>query len=149
MISIFSDAVRLTRRPPRHDPSDFFKNAIAKRDLGHHLLELSVLRAQVPDLITGGFANRVPCQLLLARFEETLAPPIVKIGSDALSVAQIGDTLLATETVEYDPDLFFGGKSAARLSTDLTHCGFAGLLLSCRHKDSILGDDVPVMCLLD
>jgi hypothetical protein len=88
----------------------FFKNAIAKRDLGHHLLELSVLRAQVLDLITGGFANRVPCQLLLARFEETLAPPIVKIGSDALTSAQLGDTLLATETVEYD--LFFGGKSA-------------------------------------
>ena len=86
----------------------FFKNAIAKRDLGHHLLELSVLRAQVLDLITGGFANRVPCQLLLARFEETLAPPIVKIGSDALTSAQLGDTLLATETVEYDPDLFFG-----------------------------------------
>ena len=51
----------------------FFKDAIAKRDLGHHLLELSILRAQVRDLIAGGFANRIPRELLLASFEEVLA----------------------------------------------------------------------------
>jgi hypothetical protein len=97
MISIFSDAVRLTRRPPRHDPSGFFKDAIAKRDLGHHLLEISTLRAQVLDLIAGGFANGVSCQLLLARFEGIFAPPIVEIGRDSLTSAQLGDALRATE----------------------------------------------------
>jgi hypothetical protein len=75
----------------------FFEDAIAKRDLGHHLLEFPVLRAEVLDLITGGIANRVPRQLLLACFEEVLAPPVVEVGCDPLSPAQLGDTLLATE----------------------------------------------------
>jgi hypothetical protein len=34
--------------------------ALAKGDLGHHLLELSVLRAQVLDLIVGGLADGIP-----------------------------------------------------------------------------------------
>jgi hypothetical protein len=37
---------------------------------------------------------------------------------------------------------------AGRRPSDLAHCGFASLLLSCRHKDTLLGDDIPVMCLL-
>ena len=53
-----------------------------------------------------------------------------------------------TKTVEYDSNLLFGSKPAARLSTDLAHCRFARLLLSCRHKDTLLGDEIPAMCLL-
>jgi hypothetical protein len=40
---------------------------------------------------------------------------------------------------------FFKDAIAQR---DLAHCRFARLLLSCRHKDTLLGDKIPAMCLL-
>ena len=65
-----------------------------------------------------------------------------------LTPAQFGDALLASKTVEYDANLLFGSKPAARLPSDLAHCRFARLVLSCRHKDTLLGDAIPAMCLL-
>ena len=68
----------------------FFKDAIAKRDLSDDFLEFSVLRAQVRDLIVGGFANHIPRELFLASFEEVLAPAVVEVRGDALTSAQLG-----------------------------------------------------------
>ena len=81
----------------------FFKDAIAKRDLGHHLLEFSILRAQVRDLIAGGFANRIPRELLLASFEE----------------AHVRN-LLQGDPVEIAIDLGVGEGSGLGLGCDLT-----------------------------
>ena len=65
----------------------FFEHTVLERDFGNDLLQLSVLRAQVRDLIAGGFANRIPGALLLASFEEVLAPAVVEIRGDAFSAA--------------------------------------------------------------
>jgi hypothetical protein len=62
MISIFSDAVRLTCRPPRQDPSDFFEHAVLESELG---------------------------QLLLASPLEVLAPSVVEVGRDAFPAASL------------------------------------------------------------
>ena len=59
MISIFSEAVRLTCRSSRHDPSDFFEHTIIERDLGDDFLELPVLGSQPLDFIAGSFAHGV------------------------------------------------------------------------------------------
>ena len=86
--------------------------------------------------------------MLLASFEEVPAPPGVQVRGDALTPAQLGDALLASKAVEYDADLLLGSKPATRLPTDLSDCCLARLLLSCRHKDTLLGDQIPAMCLL-
>jgi len=44
-----------------------------------------------------------------------------------------GDALFAAQTLENDPNLLFGRKSAAGPPPDLTDCRFAGLLLLCWH----------------
>jgi hypothetical protein len=86
--------------------------------------------------------------MLLASFEEVPAPPGVQVRGDALTPPQFGDALLASKAVEYDADLLFGSKPAARLPSDLAHCRFTRLLLLGRHKDTLLGDEIPAMCLL-
>ncbi len=69
----------------------FFEHAIFERDLGDDFLELSVLGPQFLDFVAGGFAHGVSRELLLARFEEVLAPAIIEVGGNALAAAQLGD----------------------------------------------------------
>ena len=118
MISIFSEAVRLTKR-------------------------------QVFDFVAGGFTNRVAGQLLLARFEEILAPSVVEVRRDAFSPAEFRDALLASESFEDNTDLLFSRELPSASPTDLSHRGFSGLLLLARHLDTLLGVMDPGMCLLD
>ncbi len=61
----------------------FFEYPVLERDLSNHFLQFPVLASQVPDFVTGGFPNRVACQLLLARLEKVLAPAVVEVGRDA------------------------------------------------------------------
>jgi len=49
-----------------------FEHPILERNLRHHLLQLSVLVAEIFDFVAAGFPNRVAGQLLLARLEESL-----------------------------------------------------------------------------
>jgi hypothetical protein len=116
-----------------------FLHAVLERDLGDDLLQLSVLAAQVFDFVTGGFPGRVASQLLLARFEKVLAPALVEVRGDAFSTAQVGDTLLASESFEHDADLLFRGKLPSASPTDLSHRRFSGLLLLVRHVETLLG----------
>ena len=80
----------------------FFEHSVLERDLGDNFFELPVLASQVFDFVTGGFSNRVARELVLARFEKVFAPAVVEVRGDALSSTEIGDTLLASESCEYD-----------------------------------------------
>jgi hypothetical protein len=81
----------------------FFEHPVLERHLGHHFLQLMVLRAQLLDFVAGRFADRVPGQLLLARFEEVFAPSVIKVSRDALATAQLRDALLAPKPLECIP----------------------------------------------
>ena len=83
--------------------------------------------------------------------EQSLCEPRIQDASPGdhdARVGQLGDALLASKAVEHDADLLFGSKPAARLPSDLAHCCFARLLLSCRHNDALLGGEISAMCLL-
>jgi hypothetical protein len=111
----------------------FLEHPVLERDLGHHLLQLSVLRPQFLDLVAARLSNGIPRQLLLAGFEKVLAPAVVEVRRDALSAAQLGDALLTAQALEYDPDLLFRGKLPAGPAADLTYRrirGFSRTLLS-------------------
>ena len=102
--------MRLTFRPPRHDPSDFFEHAVRKRDLGDNFLEVPIRGAQPLHFLASRFANGVAGQLLLAGFEGVLAPAVIEVRRDAFTTAQLRDTLLALKPPEYDADLLFRGE---------------------------------------
>ena len=126
----------------------FFEHAILQRDLGDHLLQLSVLVAQVFDFVARGFAKRIARQLLLAGLKEILAPAVVEIRRDALSAAEFRHALLTAQTLEHDADLFLRCELPACPAANLSHGRFAGLLLRSGHLDTLLGAPDPVMCLL-
>jgi hypothetical protein len=126
----------------------FFENAVLECDLGDDFLEFAVLASQIFDFVTGGFPNRVACQLLLARLEKILAPPVVKVRGDAFSATEVGDALLTPQPFEDDPDLLLGRELPSGSATDLSDRSFARLLLLVRHIDTLLGVVDPGMCLL-
>ncbi len=66
-------------------------------------------------------ALRVSEQALLACFQKLLAPAVVEVRSDAFAAAERGDALLAPQALDYDPDLFLGGKPSAGLPPDLSN----------------------------
>ena len=109
-----------------------------------------VLASQVFDFVTGGFADRVACQLLLARFEKILAPAVVEVRGNAFSDDRSRrNALLASQPFEHDADLLFGRELPSGSATNLSHCRFACLLLLVRHIDTLLGVMDPGKCLLD
>ncbi len=67
----------------------FFEDSVSERDLGDDFLEFLILGAQVFDFVAGRFADCVPCELLLARFEEILAPAVVEVRGDSFAAAQL------------------------------------------------------------
>jgi hypothetical protein len=86
-------------------------------------------------------------ELLLARFEEVLAPAIIEVGGNSLATAQFGDALLTAQPFEDDPHLLLGSKLPAGAAANLPHCCFGGLLLL-RHIETLLGVLDPMKCLL-
>src|SRR5919205_3695450 len=103
MISIFSDAGYLMRRPP-HPRSCFFEQAVLEGEIGHHLLEGGSLPAQAPDLVRGGLPGGIARQALLAGLQEVLGPAVVHVGRDALAPAELGNAVLAAQALQHDPD---------------------------------------------
>ena len=126
----------------------FFEHPILEGELGHHLLQLTVFRAQLLDFVAGGFPSRIPGQLLLAGFQEVLAPAVVEVCCDALSAAEFRDALLTPQPLENDPDLLLRCEFPAGTAADLTHCRFGGLLLVSGHVETLLGVLNPVKRLL-
>jgi hypothetical protein len=88
----------------------FFEHAVLESELGHHLFQIAILSAKVLDLIAGRFANRVSGELLLAALQKVLAPPVVEIGGDAFPTTELGDALLAPQTLEHDQDFSSGAN---------------------------------------
>jgi len=117
----------------------FFEHPVLDGDLRHDLLQLAVLRAEFLDFVTGRLPTRVSSQLLLASLEEVLAPAVLQVGRDALSAAQLRDTLLSAQPLEHDPDLLLRSELSTGPTADLTNCGFRGLLLRSRHMETLLG----------
>jgi hypothetical protein len=79
MISIFLEAVRLTKRPARHEMTHqaFLSTRFLSRDLSDNFFEFSVLASQNLDFVAGGFLDCIARQLLLTRLEKVLAPSLI------------------------------------------------------------------------
>src|SRR5215210_2674554 len=86
MISAFSDAAYLMRRPP-HPRSCFFEQAVLEGQIGHDLLQGAGLATEILDLVGGGGSRRVADEPLLAGFQELLGPAVVHGGGDAFAPA--------------------------------------------------------------
>src|SRR5918993_1012783 len=112
-ISSFSDAVYLMRRPP-HPPSRFFEQTVLQGELGHDPLQGRGFAAQVLALIRGGPPRRTAGQPLLARLEELLRPAVIEVLDNSLAPAQLRDAVLATQPLQHNADLVFGGKMPPR-----------------------------------
>jgi hypothetical protein len=118
MISIFSEAGYLMRRPP-HPRACFFEQAVLEGEIGHHLLEGSRLPAQASDLVRGRLAGDIAGQALLAGLQEVLGPAVVHIGRDALAAAELSDAVLTAQAFQHDADLLLGGVVLAGGPSDL------------------------------
>ncbi len=106
MISSFSDAGYLMRRRP-HPRACFFEQTVLKRQVGDAFLQGAGLAAQILDLVRGGRARRIARQAALARFHELLRPDIVQALGNAFLAAQLGDTVIAAQAFQHNPDLVF------------------------------------------
>ena len=58
------------------------------------------------------------------------------------------DALLATQTLEHDPDLLLGSELPAGPTTDLPYRCFGRLLFLVRHLETLVGGLAPIKCLL-
>ena len=135
MISCLSAAVNRTYRPPSRRPADFFEYAILKDRLGHDLLEVTVLAAQVLDFGRRRFARRIAQPPLLTGLEELLAPAVIEIRRYPFAAAERRDALFPAEPLQHDPNLLFGRKPPAGVPPNLpNHL----LRRSCRRHGGLL-----------
>ncbi len=125
----------------------FFESPVLECDLGHHLLQLAVLGAEILDLITGRLPDRVTGQLLLACLQKLLAPAVVEVRRDALSATQLRDALIPPQPFEYDPDLLLRRELPTGSSANFTDCGLRRLL-PLRPIETLLWVLGPMKCLL-
>ena len=63
--------------------------------------------AQLTDVGTARLAIRIPDQTLFPRFQKLFAPPVILILVQALTPAQLRDTIFATYASQHDPNLLF------------------------------------------
>src|SRR3546814_20374112 len=63
----------------------------------------------------GGVAR----QAALARFHELLRTDIIQALRNAFLAAQLGDTVVAAQTVQHDPDLVFGREVQSSRTQDI------------------------------
>src|SRR3954467_4965573 len=118
MISSFSAAGYLIRRPP-HPPSRFFEQTVLQGQIGDHLLERRGLTPQIVDLVRGGGPGCIASQALLSSLQEVLRPAIVQVLRDPLAATQLGNSVLAAQAFQNDPDLLLGRIVLARRPSDV------------------------------
>src|SRR5918911_575568 len=128
MISSFSEAGYLMRRPPQPRSCFFFEQAVLQREVGHNLLQGTGLAPQRLDLVRRGGPGGVAGQALLSRFEELLRPAVVLGRGDALAPAQLGDAVLAVQALEHDGILVLGREMAPRRAPDIFDDGLCRML---------------------
>ena len=94
MISSYSDAVPHASHSP--SPIMLFEQTIFQGQVGNNFLQRGRLRAQLLDHRRRRLTGRIiPCQALLARFEEFLRLRVVQALADALTpLVGVGDALL-------------------------------------------------------
>ena len=73
-------------------------------------------------------ARRVSRQSTFARFEELLRPAVIHRSSYAFSAAELGDVLLAAQSLQHDADLFFRRIMPAGLTPNVLQTCSAGAL---------------------
>src|SRR5918997_3268785 len=145
MISSFSEAGYLMRRPPQ-PRSCFFEQTVLGGGVRHDLLQGTGPSAQGSDLIGGRLPSRVSRQALLAGLQELLGPAVVQVLADALTPAQLGDAVLAAQTLQHDADLLLRRELPACGTPDVAHdllgrfLGRSGCL---SHRRSSRGYDEP------
>src|SRR5215472_6809692 len=108
MISSFSTARYLIRRPPSPDRA-FFQQPVLERELSHDLLQRAGLPAQRLDLVRGCGSRSVAGQALLAGLQKFLRPAIIEVLDNPLAAAPLGDTVLAAQTRKDDANLLLCG----------------------------------------
>src|SRR3954453_9224236 len=97
----------------------FFEQPQGERLLGHYLLQLLGLTAQVLDLIRGGRSCRIPGKPALASLKELLRPAVVQAFSNPLASAQLGNAGFTANAVQHDPDLVFSRIVLPRRAADV------------------------------
>ena len=103
---------------------------------------------QLLDFVASGFPTRVPGQLLLACFQEVLAPSLLEVGRDVFWATQNGDDLLTRKTFEHDACLLFGGAICSSTATGVARRSFGWLLLRARRAETLLRVFGPMKYLL-
>ncbi|MCP4905697.1 MAG: hypothetical protein GY910_12025 [bacterium] len=76
------------------------------------------------------------------------APPIAQAQVVGLESAQLLASAGSAYVFTRDATTGVWTEQAQLLASDLSDCCLARLLLSRRHKDTLLGDQIPAMCLL-
>lgn len=120
MISSFSDAGYLIRRPP-HPRSCFFEQPQFEGLLRENLLQIAGLAAQVLDLGRGRRSRRVARQAFLPGLEELLRAAIIQAPGNAVASVQFGNAVLALQTIQHALDLLFRRMLFASGPTDVFH----------------------------
>src|SRR5260370_13451987 len=99
----------------------FFEKRQLERLLGHTLLQLPGLTAQILDLAARGRPRRIAGKPPLAGLKELLGPTVVKALGNPLAPAQFRNAVLAAQAVQYDADLLLGRILLPRRPADLSH----------------------------
>ncbi|KPB02998.1 hypothetical protein AAV98_19745, partial [Bacillus sp. CHD6a] len=99
--------------------SCFFKQTVLQGEVCHTLLQIAGLAAQVLHLVRGRSARSVASQAALAGFHELLGPGVIQALRNPFAAAQLGDGVIAAQTIEHDPDLVFRGEVPTGLAADV------------------------------
>ena len=106
----------IATRTPTHT---FFQLLILQHCLSHRLLQGLVLLLQSTNLIRGRIPLGFPSQTILTRIQEGFGSLVVDRRLNPFFPAQFGDGDLASESLQHDSNLRFGGESPAGSPTDL------------------------------
>jgi hypothetical protein len=66
-----------------------------------------------------GFSAVIAGKTLLTYFQEIFTPAVVYVGGNTFSTAQNGNTVLASEAINNDANLLFGGILLAGSTSDV------------------------------
>ncbi len=100
----------------------FFEQAVLQGEVGQRLLQVAALLTQRLHFVTGRRTGGVPCEPLLASFEEFLRPAIIQAFGDPLTAADRGDAVFATQAFQDGPDFVLGRMMLARRAADVFDC---------------------------
>jgi len=104
------------------------------------------LTTQVLDLVRCRSPGRIASQSFLSGLEKVFRPSVIKVLDNPLAAAELGDTVLAAKSFQYDADLIFRQKVAPRRATDVLHDLCFRFLLQhefLSHLRSLKGYDEP------